>query len=239
LSRRGFTLLEVMVAVAILGLSLTVILSAQAGLYTSSTYAQHTSVAIGLARCKMTEVEQKLLKMGYPEIDQNDEGACCEDDTQTTMKCKWKIEKVELPQGATVDLASALGSASPSGSSSPLGPLSALTEMGKAATSGDAGAAGLVTDLKQGMGGSGAIASLVMGLVYPQLKPMLEASMRKVTVAVTWNEGLRERDLTITQYVTYPAKAVPIPGTVGSDGLPPGGTNPVLPPGGGAGGGGK
>src|SRR5262249_23539385 len=50
LNRRGFTLLEVMVAVAILGLSLTVILSAQAGLYSGSTYAQHTSVAVGLAR---------------------------------------------------------------------------------------------------------------------------------------------------------------------------------------------
>ena len=36
-----------MVAVAILGLSLTVILSAQAGLYAGGNYAQHTSIATG------------------------------------------------------------------------------------------------------------------------------------------------------------------------------------------------
>jgi general secretion pathway protein I len=232
LSRRGFTLLEVMVAVAILGLSLTVILSAQAGLYTSSTYAQHTSVAIGLARCRMTEVEQQLLKMGYPEIDQNDEGACCDDDTQGSMKCKWKIEKVELPQAASVDLASALGGAGDAGSS--MNPLSALSDLGKSGGT-DGGISGLASDLKSGTGGADGIASLVMSLVYPQLKPMLEASIRKVTVVVFWREGLRERDLTLTQYVTYPAKAVPIPGPVGSDGLPVGGGGTLPPPGAGGG----
>ena len=66
---RGFTLLEVMVAVAILGLSLTVILSAQAGLYSGGAYAQHTSVATGLLRCRMTEIEERMLKLGYPEVE--------------------------------------------------------------------------------------------------------------------------------------------------------------------------
>jgi prepilin-type N-terminal cleavage/methylation domain-containing protein len=62
----GFTLLEVMVAVAILGLSLTVILSAQVGLFATGTYNQHVSVALGLARCKMTELEEQYLKLGFP-----------------------------------------------------------------------------------------------------------------------------------------------------------------------------
>ena len=47
---RGFTLLEVMVAVAILGLGLTAILSAQTGVFASSAHARNLSVATGLAR---------------------------------------------------------------------------------------------------------------------------------------------------------------------------------------------
>src|SRR5262245_62616960 len=68
-ARRGFSLLEVMVAIAILGLALTVILSAQGGLAASNNSAAKMSIATSLARCKMTELEQKLLRDGYPEID--------------------------------------------------------------------------------------------------------------------------------------------------------------------------
>ena len=45
---------------------------------------------------------------------------------------------------------------------------------------------------------------MVMGLVYPSLKPMLQASIRKLTVQVMWREGQFERDLSIIQYVTSP-----------------------------------
>jgi hypothetical protein len=41
-------------------------------------------------------------------------------------------------------------------------------------------------------------------MVYPQLKGMLEASIRKVTVKVYWKDGSTERDLSVTQYVTNP-----------------------------------
>ena len=111
----GFTLLEVMVAVAILGLSLTVILSAQVGLFSSGSYGQHIGLATGLARCRMAEVEEQMLKLGYPETDSNDEGPCCAGDLRLDMRCKWKIERVELPQPLGLD---ALGSssASPTGS---------------------------------------------------------------------------------------------------------------------------
>ena len=63
-SRRAFTLLEVLVAVSILGLGLTAILSAQAGAFSSSAHSRNISVAVGLLRCKMSEVEEHLLKDG-------------------------------------------------------------------------------------------------------------------------------------------------------------------------------
>ncbi len=54
------------------------------------------------------------------------------------------------------------------------------------------------------MGGAGALAPLVMGLVYPSLKPMLEASIRKLTVSVEWKDGGRTRKVEAVQYVTNP-----------------------------------
>ena len=56
------------------------------------------------------------------------------------------------------------------------------------------------------LGGSSAsgLASMAIGMIYPQLKGMLEASIRKVTVQVYWKEGSTERNLSITQYVTNP-----------------------------------
>ena len=52
--------------------------------------------------------------------------------------------------------------------------------------------------------GAGALAPMAMSLIYPQLKGMLEASIRKVTVSVIWSEGEAERDLSVTQYLTNP-----------------------------------
>jgi hypothetical protein len=66
-------------------------------------------------------------------------------------------------------------------------------------------------------GGVGAIAPLVMGIVYPQLKPMLEASIRKVTVTVNWREGITKREVEILQWVTSPTKGGFLSGVLGTD----------------------
>jgi general secretion pathway protein I len=232
---RGFTLLEVMVAVAILGLALTVILSAQAGLYTSSGYAQRLSVATGLARCRMSELEERLMKLGFPYSDETDEGACCADELRTDYRCSWKVELVELPQprldsgvdGGAGGLSAALSSAGASAGLPPAGgaPTSGgdgVATLMQLATNpgavlGDGGISGLSGALPGGgLGGTDMIAPLVMGFVYPQLKPMLEASIRKVTVTVRWREGLRSRDLELQQYLTNPMKVSFLPGLAGS-----------------------
>ncbi|MET0411092.1 MAG: prepilin-type N-terminal cleavage/methylation domain-containing protein, partial [Polyangiaceae bacterium] len=95
--KRGFTLLEVMVAVAILGIGLTVILTSQTGLFSSSQRAANVSIAIGLARCKMNEVEADLLRDGFPIIDQSEDGVCCDDD-ESQFQCTWQINTVTMPE---------------------------------------------------------------------------------------------------------------------------------------------
>ncbi len=278
---RGFTLLEVLVAIAILGLGMTSILSAQAGLFASSSYAERVSLSIGMVRCKMSELELKLAKEGYPLIDTKDEGPCCGDDPVPGYSCKWKIEKVELPppplSGDLSSKMSSLGSGSGPGALGSLGAIAAVGQSGGAVLGNGAGISdisrlfagesplgggssgfgtapgisdpsllgngspspttaptdfgstpfgssafgqtvpgttplgavapaggGLLGGTTPMTSGTGALAPLVMSLVYPTLKPMLEASIRKVTVTVTWKEGRKSRDLEIVQFVTNP-----------------------------------
>jgi general secretion pathway protein I len=277
---RGFSLIEVMVAVAILGFALTAILSAQAGLFSSASHAQRETVAIGLARCKMGDIEERMLKFGYPEIDTNDDGQCCPDGPpEDGMHCSWKIQRVELPQPPSFDstfadagsLFSSLGasSASPMGMGAPgmgmgapgmgapgaipglnlntpgAGAIGALMGAGAndagalAAAAGDGGGVQALSSMMSGAtagGGVAGLAPMVMGIVYPSLKPMLEASIRKIVLTVDWREGLKKRELTVVQYVTNPMKggilgigpmgsAMPgMPGMPGGTGFGPGST---------------
>ena len=57
-----------MVAVALFGAVVTTILSAQAGLVAGNQTAANMSQAVALGRCRMSEVEEKQLKLGFPEI---------------------------------------------------------------------------------------------------------------------------------------------------------------------------
>ncbi len=84
MNRRGFTLLEVLVAVSILGLGLTVILSSQASLLATSKKAEKLSLAVSLLRCRMSETELDLTKTGYPLADESHEGDCCMEGSRTT-----------------------------------------------------------------------------------------------------------------------------------------------------------
>jgi general secretion pathway protein I len=203
--RRGFTLLEVLVAVSILGLALTTILSSQLGLVTSAQRSANISIATQLVRCRMNEVELKLAKDGYPQSDLNDEGPCCTDRDDPMYRCEWKVEKIELP--SPIDAQSrdgGLTGSSPGGLGA-LGALSQVGQQGQSALGQGQGISGL-SGVLAGAASAGAagMAPLVMGLVYPDLKPMLEASIRRVSVRVSWREGITERDYSVVQYVTNP-----------------------------------
>jgi len=198
---RAFTLLEVMVAVAILGLGLTVILTAQTGLFSSSKRAAQLSEAVGLARCKMSEIEEELLRKGYQLTKDEEEGSCC-DDEESELRCRWSVIPVTLPDLSSAGFERDAG-AGESENTSATEPTTAIDKLGEAEASlsgGDTAAA------MEELGGSSAsgLASIAIGMVYPQLKGMLEASIRKVTVQVYWKEGSTERDFSVTQYVTNP-----------------------------------
>jgi general secretion pathway protein I len=231
---RGFSLLEVMVAVSILGLALTVILSAQGGLAASNKMAANMGMATGLSRCKMTELEEKMLKLGYPELDQIDNDIlCCEGMDAPGFNCDTRVEKILLPNppqnslgdGGFMSDPAALASGAASGSGlAGLPPIPGMTN--------PAGGPGLNLDIDSGlqniggqlqnqltaMGGSQGLLTMVMGIVYPSLKPMLETSIRRVTVKVKWKEGSTQKDFSIVQYVTNPQRSGFASGVPGADG---------------------
>lgn len=204
---RGFTLLEVMVAVAILGLGLTAILSAQAGAFASAAHTRNLSAAVGLARCKMTEIEEQKLVDGFQELDENEAGPCCGDDETPGMRCSWRIEKPQLPEPkfGDLDLQSGLDLTTPTG------PLAGLA--GGQAASAALPTDGTPTDVASALGAAGGafdmsgITGMVMSLVYPNIKTIFDACARRVTVTVAWNEGNKEQKLEVSQWITDPRPA--------------------------------
>ncbi len=229
---RGFSLLEVMVSVAILGLVLTVILSAQGGLAASNRGAANMGQAASLGRCKMTELEEQMLKLGFPELDQvEDDVECCVDENREGFRCATRIEKIELPNftdgnslgdGGALTGAFAAASGAPPGGPGPAGGAGLNLNI-------DAGIAGIGGQIagQLGSGGTEGLLSMVMGIVYPSIKPMFEASVRRVTVTVRWKEGPNAREFPLVQYVTNPQRG----GFAGSALLPDGGALDFAPPG--------
>ncbi|HYP88944.1 MAG TPA: prepilin-type N-terminal cleavage/methylation domain-containing protein [Polyangiaceae bacterium] len=224
---RGFTLLEVLVAIAILGLGLTIILSSQAGLFSSASRGEHLTTASNLLRCKMSEIELTQAQKGFQLTDENDEGDCCDDESDG-YTCSWKIERVELPPLPQNTMDQDGGAPPPAGSAQLNGPggLDMTTPQGGPGLAA-AGPFGALMNIQATQGaslgdkptpasvmqqlgstGSSGMEGMVMGFVYPSLKPMLEASIRRVTVKISWKEGNRPRDMEVTQFLTRPQEGM-------------------------------
>jgi general secretion pathway protein I len=177
---RGFTLLEVMVAVAILGVSLASLFSAQTGTVGATQYIKHVAVASELARCRMSEIELEVLRDGFEIAEFEDwaDGPCCElRDERVRLpgddpfRCRWRFETVTLPSVGD-----------------------AQTAAGDAAMEGDTEAA------------AGAMSMGILGPLLPVVQQLLEQAIRRATVQVLWDDGERERSVQVVQYLTNPAQ---------------------------------
>ena len=184
---RGFTLLEVMIAVAILGLSLTAIFSSEVGAANVAARARRQNVAATLARCKMGEIEEVIAIEGLPALEKKDTDACCEHAPVEGFECDWLVERIILPElGATGD---------EEGDEDADGSLAqraneTLDEVQAAETT------------QQVLAGeSGNLAMLALELGFPILKPFLEEQVRRATVTVRWKEGSKERGFDVIQFL--------------------------------------
>jgi len=116
------------------------------------------------------------------------------------------VERVVLPEPKGLDALGADGGLGGEQGLGALGALSSLQAGGAQPLGGGANGIGDLTSLLGSASSTGVqgMAPLVMSMVYPDLKPMLEESIRKVTVTVQWREGVAARELGLVQYVTNP-----------------------------------
>lgn len=94
---RGFTLLEVLVALAILGLSLSSMLSAQVDAMRATRYAQGLTAASFLAEYQLVEIEWQMREDGWVEQDQTFEGDFS-DQEWPDMRYVCVVDFIELPE---------------------------------------------------------------------------------------------------------------------------------------------
>ena len=215
--RGGFTLLEVMIAVVILAVGLSSLFTSEAGAIRIAQRARTTTIASLLARCKMGEIEEKVLKEGWPAelIEERDE--CCEDGEREGFSCEWKVERIKLPDIEESEDESGDDDDDDEkrdGKETPREPgmIDQLAELSKEdpkerLTS--------ITDMLSGGGTSSAegddeaesestldpMSAMVMELAFPIMKPVIEEGVRRATVEVLWKEGKKEQRLSITQFL--------------------------------------
>jgi len=101
-SSSGFTLLEIMVAVAILSSTLVVLLEIVTNNIRATNHAKLQTAATFLARNKMSDVEDEILYNGFSSDTETDKGTF-KDEGRGYEQFRWDsmIERIELPTDMT------------------------------------------------------------------------------------------------------------------------------------------
>jgi hypothetical protein len=182
-----------MIAVTILAFSLVAVYAATAGAVGATKHVDRIGVATMLARCRMTEVEEGFRIDGFQLDDVDEDTPCCldEDEAAEGYTCHTKVEAVELPEMSAIQTA-----ASGLANGDPLG-LTGAAEGAADAAGAEGEAAGMDEAMTAGL-----------NVLYPLVSNVLQASIRRVTVDVSWTEGEETRTVQAVQYVTNPTQGV-------------------------------
>lgn len=104
-SERAFTLLEVLIALLILAISLSVLLSAQSSSMAAAGRSRDVTIGTLLARSKMIDIEKKLVDEGFSSGTKEDDGDFS-DEGFKTVKWNAKVSEVELDISLITELCS-------------------------------------------------------------------------------------------------------------------------------------
>lgn len=238
-ARRGFTLLEVMISLAILAVALVALSDLNGTAVQMHAYARRATAATFLLRSKMLDLEEQLHKDGFSDFDDEKHGTF-EDDGAPEYTWRAEIIKPNIKLDAS-QLLSMLGvdgkggkngSTSSSSSGAPSGPLGALGGLAGGLFGGAAGAGGAGAGL--GLAAMGPMAAMVQGQA-TQLIETLKKSVREVRLTITWRDGKDERSISASQQLVILPESVGKAGqtiTPGSLGKPAPVGGPATLPGG-------
>lgn len=207
--QRGFTLLEIIIALSILAMALGALIGHEGVAIQMSDYSNKVSQATFLAQGKLLDVEHKLITDGMEEYD-----GCRDGDFRSEgfREFRWKAcgYEIEMEEGAEEML---------------LGQLQALIGGGasvdSAESAGDDALGGLLAKVAMGVG------------MIPAVIQALGENLRKVTVEVTWEDQVGERRVELTRLVSALGADVgnqPVP--VGPGAVPGGAAGGIGLPGG-------
>jgi general secretion pathway protein I len=179
----GFTLVEVMFALAILAGALILLLQGAAANVASTQRSQMLSAATELARGKMYDIEEKLLEEGFQNLDQTEEG---DFDDEGWEQITWEAEitKIKLPN---------------------LGAMKSLGAEGEEGAEGEDSGGGMLGGMLGGFGGDdgGAGAGLI-GSQFELFRSILEESIRKVHLTIRYKVAGSKEEFTVDCYFTEP-----------------------------------
>lgn len=192
---RGFTLLETVVALAILAMALMAIFDMNSGAIANHVYTKHLTVASLLARSKMTDLEQKLYDEGFS-ADDDEESGDFSDEGWPSFKWKAKIIAPKTDGVSPDQLIGAIFNL-PIGEGGDLGGLSSLFGGGDSSGGKDSKGGGPVPTAAGGMGGMAAMAQPM----FRQMIDQLTQSVREVHLTVTWKEGKQVESMDVVTHV--------------------------------------
>jgi len=205
--RRGFTLLEVVVALAILGLALMAIFDLNSGAVASHAYAKRLSIVTMLARSKMTDIEQELYDKGFDVDDREISGdfraegwdaftwkAQILAPRTTDVSPDKLIESLfNLPTGkdGLAGLASLIGSGRDGGIGAAAGNLGSLSsQLSSIVPQAGSGALPPGATQASGLAALGPFAGLAQTQM-TQLLQTIQKGVREVHLTISWKEGKR------------------------------------------------
>jgi general secretion pathway protein I len=229
MKQRGFTLLEVMLALALMGLALVVLIKSAAGNIATTEEAHMMGIATDLARGKMYDIEEILLKDGFTDTDQSQLGdQCFEDEGWPEVCYTYKVEEPEMPsfdelqamaqkqaESAMGSAGSGFGSSFGSGFGSDMGP----GGIENSALGGMLGMMGMFGGGKQDI--DAAQGGALIQSQYSMFQEILKVSVRKVTLMVKWKVLGRDREMKVVAFFTDAAAMDKVLSGMGSQELPP------------------
>ena len=115
----GFSLLEVMVSLAILALALVSLAGITTANVRNTHHAKMVTVATFLARSKIADVERAIIDDGFTENDQEEDGDFS-DEERPEFRWSTHIERVELPADLAQQTQEAAATASEANSENPM-----------------------------------------------------------------------------------------------------------------------
>jgi len=191
---RGFTLLEVVVALAILSMALMAVFNLNGGAIANHAYAKRVTVASLLSRSKMIDLEQQLFEDGLPAQDDEESGDFSQEGWPSY---KWRA-RIIAPRTTGVSTEKLLGALfnlpMGGGESGDVG-MDAMAAMFGGGGDAAAGAAG---------GMAGMMGGAMAGMAQQQLTQFLEQitqTVREVHLTVSWKAGTEVETLDVVTHV--------------------------------------